>query len=243
MTAFAHFLRNQSGAVTVDWVVLTAATVGLGLASLAAVRIGVNDLGADVETSLSNARVAAMTGMNGLALRLDLASFLGSSPVTVSTNRGAGRDSDFRVENVIGPDGVEETVLVWRDSIADYAWFDLPENFTGDLSHMMGARVGYDAWVMARDAAQNPNTSSPVFAIAGANGMTLTARSATPPNTESWTSIGANLQEGVWRVEGTNRNATEAEIRAVLRQVDTVQVRAEYFSMYDQVAIKNMSIE
>jgi Flp pilus assembly pilin Flp len=42
------FVANESGAVTVDWVVLTAAIVGLGLAVITSVRSGVTALGSDI---------------------------------------------------------------------------------------------------------------------------------------------------------------------------------------------------
>ena len=58
LSNLTRVLQDQRGAVTADWVVLTAATVGLGLASAAAVRTGVGDLGAEIETSLTNASVA-----------------------------------------------------------------------------------------------------------------------------------------------------------------------------------------
>ncbi|MFT5000772.1 MAG: Flp pilus assembly pilin Flp [Planctomycetota bacterium] len=48
------FKNDESGAVTVDWVVLTAAIVGLGIAVLATVSNGVGDLAADVDTTLSS---------------------------------------------------------------------------------------------------------------------------------------------------------------------------------------------
>lgn len=54
------FLSDETGAVTVDWVVMTAAVVGLGLASTAAVRTGTSDLGAEIGTALSDARVAGV---------------------------------------------------------------------------------------------------------------------------------------------------------------------------------------
>ncbi len=54
MTAlFKNFATSESGAVTVDWVVLTAAIVGLGLAVMAVVSGGVEDLSNDISTSLS----------------------------------------------------------------------------------------------------------------------------------------------------------------------------------------------
>ena len=48
------FAKSESGAVTVDWVVLTAALVGLGLAVMAVVSSGVENLGTDIRTSLAN---------------------------------------------------------------------------------------------------------------------------------------------------------------------------------------------
>ncbi len=38
LNLFASFKADESGAVTVDWVVLTAAVVGLALALMAAIR-------------------------------------------------------------------------------------------------------------------------------------------------------------------------------------------------------------
>ena len=51
------FAKDECGAVTVDWVVLTAAIVGLGIAVVAAVNSGVGGLGGGIEMSLSNATV------------------------------------------------------------------------------------------------------------------------------------------------------------------------------------------
>lgn len=56
-----HFLRAETGAVTVDWVVLAASTVGLGLASAVAVRQGISHLGGSIETSLTDASVASLS--------------------------------------------------------------------------------------------------------------------------------------------------------------------------------------
>ncbi|PVH29351.1 hypothetical protein DDE20_08310 [Pararhodobacter oceanensis] len=62
MTAMIkHFAADESGAVTVDWVVLTAAIVGLGLAVVTSVRTGVNSLGTDISNSLTTASVATLS--------------------------------------------------------------------------------------------------------------------------------------------------------------------------------------
>jgi hypothetical protein len=45
--ALGGVLSDQSGTITVDWVVLTAATVGLGMALVTAASAGTGALGAD----------------------------------------------------------------------------------------------------------------------------------------------------------------------------------------------------
>ncbi|PVH29352.1 hypothetical protein DDE20_08315 [Pararhodobacter oceanensis] len=60
-TSLKTFARDDSGAVTVDWVVLTAAIVGLGLAVVTSVRTGVGALGTEISTSLSSASVASLS--------------------------------------------------------------------------------------------------------------------------------------------------------------------------------------
>ena len=69
LMSFPLFLRDDTGAVTVDWTVLAAAVVGIGLASAASLRIGVADLGRDINSSLSAASVAGLStlGAGGAA--------------------------------------------------------------------------------------------------------------------------------------------------------------------------------
>ena len=56
MTTFIkNFAADESGAVTVDWVVLPAALVGLGLAVMAVVSGGVEDLSAEIQGALVTA--------------------------------------------------------------------------------------------------------------------------------------------------------------------------------------------
>ncbi len=51
------FRADDDGAVTVDWVVLTAAIVGLGIAVLLAVRGGTVDVANDIGSTLSSAEI------------------------------------------------------------------------------------------------------------------------------------------------------------------------------------------
>jgi len=52
------FLTGESGAVTVDWVVLTAGMVGLGLATMAVVSGGVEDLSGDMQSQLETQEIS-----------------------------------------------------------------------------------------------------------------------------------------------------------------------------------------
>ncbi len=49
-----RFLNDESGAVTVDWVVLTAAVVGLGLAVLLPIAFETDSLSANIGASIGN---------------------------------------------------------------------------------------------------------------------------------------------------------------------------------------------
>jgi len=60
MTAYIkNFAKSESGAVTVDWVVLTAAIVGLGLAVMAVVSGGVQDLSNAIDTQLTDQTISS----------------------------------------------------------------------------------------------------------------------------------------------------------------------------------------
>lgn len=52
--AFKAFAANEDGAVTVDWVVLTAALVGLGLAVISVVSGGMENLSTDIGQALTD---------------------------------------------------------------------------------------------------------------------------------------------------------------------------------------------
>ena len=57
LNIFKNFKSDESGAVTVDWVVLTAAIVGLGIVVMNSVGAGVTDLATDIGTDLTTKNV------------------------------------------------------------------------------------------------------------------------------------------------------------------------------------------
>jgi len=54
LNTFKAFANDESGAVTVDWVVLTAAIVGLGLIVMNTVGAGIEDLAGKIEDDLKD---------------------------------------------------------------------------------------------------------------------------------------------------------------------------------------------
>ena len=49
-----NFRKDEDGAVTVDWVVLTAAVVGLGVAGVSTVSGGIGSLADAIESGISS---------------------------------------------------------------------------------------------------------------------------------------------------------------------------------------------
>lgn len=62
MTKFSAFLNDETGAVTVDWVVLTAAVVGLGLVVFNVIRPAVNTLAEGIQSELEDASSCMSAG-------------------------------------------------------------------------------------------------------------------------------------------------------------------------------------
>lgn len=52
------FRKSEDGAVTVDWVVLTAAVVGLGVAALTLIGPAVKTMSTTISTDITNAKTA-----------------------------------------------------------------------------------------------------------------------------------------------------------------------------------------
>lgn len=62
-----NFRKDEDGAVTVDWVVLTAAVIGLGTVAYQQIADGASGLAADVNTALSSATLSTGTSDGSVA--------------------------------------------------------------------------------------------------------------------------------------------------------------------------------
>lgn len=58
---FKRFLHATNGAITTDSIIVGAAILGTAIATMAQVRSGVEPLGTEVQTSLTNAEVATLS--------------------------------------------------------------------------------------------------------------------------------------------------------------------------------------
>ena len=59
---FKNFRRDEDGAVTIDWVVLTAAIVGLGIAVASSLSGNVESLAADINTEVGTQTIDTTLG-------------------------------------------------------------------------------------------------------------------------------------------------------------------------------------
>ena len=55
LNIFKRFQKDEDGAVNVDWVVLTAAVVGLGLIVMAAIKPAISGLSTSIATEIGEA--------------------------------------------------------------------------------------------------------------------------------------------------------------------------------------------
>ncbi len=67
MSVLKNFLKSEDGAVTVDWVVLTASIIALGLVVVTTIAGGTTNVSSGLGANLSDAEVAELdfSGVNG----------------------------------------------------------------------------------------------------------------------------------------------------------------------------------
>jgi hypothetical protein len=74
---FGQFLASENGAVTVDWVMISAGIVGLGLATTAMVSSGVEDLSSETGNTLSGISIRTTFARVGSLLSTDFSGGIG----------------------------------------------------------------------------------------------------------------------------------------------------------------------
>ena len=125
---------SEAGAVTVDWVVLTAALVGLGLAAMSVVSGGVEDLSTDVSNELQTDIISTSFGVDFRTMYIQslVAAGLGYTEETaanlVDANMGqwAGynptqlqAEIDNTVANIAYYDSIQPALATWEANGGD----------------------------------------------------------------------------------------------------------------------------
>lgn len=100
---FKAFIKSDSGAVTVDWVVLTAALAGLGLATTAVVSGGISDLSGDISGQLVSQEI--ITEFTSASVGMDWGSY-----DNLANQHGASWGTDAE-----GRNWAESTYAGWSD--------------------------------------------------------------------------------------------------------------------------------
>lgn len=140
MKSIFWFLENESGAVTSDWVVVTAGAAGLGLVSALVVVGGVEDLSSEITAALVDMDVADVTEQLVAAFDFsdgNMAGWIGGQVMNMGGQigellvLGPGQTTSFVFEV---PDGAQQATMT----------FDLVGGDSLDNS----ARWGFDTGVM-----------------------------------------------------------------------------------------------
>lgn len=156
MSFISEFTRAEDGAVTVDWVVLTGAIVGLGMAVMLSVSGGTTSLASSVSDYLADVEVGGL--------------FSGSSDAEggdeVSQDDGEDGTDD---EPWTAPDGTD-----WNGMYAGNYWGYGSDRAGGDMNLARELSLSK----AAQDAPAGFNLDSPLMSP-GQNGVVYTSNSGT----------------------------------------------------------------
>lgn len=246
------YLQDESGAVTVDWVTLTAATVGLGIAAASAVSMGVRSLGTDVQESLSGASVARLYDFMGTSFTLASIGFEDGNTEGWSSDRIGFTDA---LGHFLGPfagseGAVEYAVRLPSDTVRAVIEFDLLTldswdgwNHGGGNDVAAGGRGDGVAFLidgqeihysgMTVGTAQFPTGS---FEVDGTTYNVTMVNQRTGQFTDANMSANSAWPDGVWRVQVVAENPPPQGFNFGLNATTNQHVRDE------SMGIDNFSI-
>jgi hypothetical protein len=143
------FLSDESGAVTVDWVVLTAALVGLGLAVMGVISAGLRTTSESVAGVMERDNIIRTSFGNnalGASLTAEDADALRADARARTANEGEGSLLELYTEQV----GLQQTAQTEFDAFGD--------DFA--TSGNAGSYAGETEWTEARTAAETTLTQA-----------------------------------------------------------------------------------
>ena len=154
----------------------------------------------------------------------------------------------------------DTSALVWDGSIGtpagalrgvdqvsgDIWFFSAPSDALGDLSGFYGGAISYDILgIVGSQTSISPRADIMLVGAGTQIGIDLSVQ----PQTDAWTSWSTTVDAAsAWKLVGstlggslTSTDASEAQIRAVLGDLDGFYIRGEYTNGSDSAAIDNVS--
>ena len=126
-----------------------------------------------------------------------------------------------------------------KDDANNDVWYWVaPKKFLGDRSASYGKTLSFD---LTQSITDSPFDDSDVIR----EGETMTLVFKLPKHPEmKWTSYKIPLKASKgWKVKHTSKDATEDELKAVLKSLKRLWIRGEYASGYDIGQLDNVSLE
>jgi Flp pilus assembly pilin Flp len=149
MRKLRRFLRDEDGAVTVDWVVLTAALVGLGLAVMAVVRTGAQTQTANIESVLMSDSVIK-TSFSGLGT---LTKLTGSALSDLQNDAASLDNADLQAAYTTEQGSVNGSFASWQSGIADNTYSLSGTDYVDSGNNVAFTQADYDASLVASERA------------------------------------------------------------------------------------------
>ncbi|WP_371154930.1 hypothetical protein [Jannaschia sp. 2305UL9-9] len=243
MTQFlTSFASDESAAVTVDWVVLTASLVGIGLAVSGVVSTGIEAQSDDIDTVLRGSLIHTSFSSRYGSVVTDFANDVSGWALSA----GIGSAQMFHSSDP-GSDGAPGYMRFVDTGNGGAAYLGMSTPYTGDQSKLLGGTIGFDMQMISGGRAIADNEARyPILRITGANGETMQLADAYAPVNSEWSSFSADVTaDAGWMINGTA--ATQSQMEAILSDVSQSELRIEQaygggeIIGLDNVAFKNGS--
>jgi hypothetical protein len=194
------FLTREDGAVTVDWTVLTAALVGLGLAVSNVVFQGVEDVSVDVEAFLSS--VSITDAFDAIYASDDFEDGIGNwTGGVVRDIRGFG--NVLTLSRTSG----SATLPIDIDPGHDYAVIEFDMIVADSWDGETGSITVGGAEIVALDHRWNDLDGPNVRTFEGSEGSTVTLTRSSRSDSGSWGGSGGSAHDDyIYRVRVVSRN-------------------------------------
>jgi len=137
-------------------------------------------------------------------------------------------------------DGVPDGSIVLADPDGQWSYFSAPSKFLGDQSAAFSGSLQFDS----RYVIPGTSYANEAEVVLKGAGLTL-VYDITNSLPASWTHFDVALESGTWRISDTFSGAlaTDAQLLAVLSNLDSLWINAEHFTPIDEsIALDNVNL-